>query len=160
MVYRNKTYICFDADTDMYYYRTLQMWNANSRFDFGFYNSHEINTIRPWSSEITIKQNLKERMKNSKLLIVLVGEKTKNLFKYVRWEIELAQEMGIPIAAVNLNKKNGLDYDRCPAILRDKTVVHVPFSEKAIKHVIDNWCGHYPVSKRDNKINLYYDFLG
>jgi len=29
MAYRNKTYIAFDGDSDMSYYRTLQMWKSN-----------------------------------------------------------------------------------------------------------------------------------
>ena len=36
-------------------------------------------------------------MKNASAVVVLVGEKTKNLYKYVRWELELALELGLPI---------------------------------------------------------------
>ena len=36
--------------------------------------------------------------------MVLVGEKTKNLYKFVRWEIELAIKLGLPIIVANLNK--------------------------------------------------------
>ena len=70
--------------------------------------------------------NLRERMKRSKAVIVLIGEKTKNLYKFVRWEVDLAIELDLPIIAVNLNKKNRQDTVRCPAIIRDNSrVVHI-----------------------------------
>ena len=45
-----------------------------------------------------------KQLKNTKVLVILIGENTKNLYKYVRWEIEYAIENDIPIVAVNLNK--------------------------------------------------------
>ena len=72
--------------------------------------------------------------------LVLVGEKTKNLYKYVRCELELALELGLPIIAANLNEKNRQDYDRCPAIIRDKgCVVHIPYKLAALKHAMSSW---------------------
>ena len=29
LAYRNKTYVCFDGDTDMSYYRLMQAWHQN-----------------------------------------------------------------------------------------------------------------------------------
>ncbi|MFC4387839.1 TIR domain-containing protein [Gracilibacillus marinus] len=157
MAYRNKTYVCFDADIDMNYYRTLQMWKQNSKIDFSFSNAHEINKLMPYSSEETIKRKLRERMLNTKLLIVLIGEKTRNLYKYVRWEIELALKLDIPIIAVNLNKKNRIDMDRCPPILRDKPVVHIPFTQSAIVHAFKEWPIQYPNYK--DKVDLYSEMF-
>ena len=73
-------------------------------------------------------------MLNTKLLTVLIGEKTRNIYKYVRWEIELALKSDIPIIAVNLNKKNTMDEDRCPPILRGRPVVLIPFTQRALIH--------------------------
>lgn len=77
------------------------------KIDFDFYNAHDLNNLRDGSSEETIKTKLKERLKNTKQAIVLVGENTKNLYKFVRWEIDVAMSMDIPIIAVNLCKANG-----------------------------------------------------
>ena len=94
--------------------------------------------------EAYVKSNLRERMKGSKAVIVLIGEKTKNLYKFVRWEVDLAIELDLPIIAVNLNKKNRQDTVRCPAIIRDNSrVVHIPFSMEAIKHALDHWPDEY-----------------
>ena len=71
MAYRNKTYVAFDADNDMQYYRTMQMWKANDNIDFDFHNAHKLNNLRLTSSEETIKRKLKERLNNTRLMIVL-----------------------------------------------------------------------------------------
>lgn len=139
MPYRNKTYVAFDADTDMNYYKTMKMWKANPNIEFNFYNAHETNDIREWSQEDSKKRQLRERMLNSKFFILLVGEKTKNLYKYVRWEIELAIEMGIPIVCANINGTRSMEQTLCPAILRDKLVLHVSFGLKPIKKSIEVW---------------------
>lgn len=145
MAYRNKIYVCFDADEDMYYYNLLKAWNNNEDFDFLMYNAHELNNLREGSKEETIKRKLKERLNNSKLMLVLVGKNTKYLYKYVRWEIEQAIELDIPIIAVNIVKDSvgkynrKLDTENCPAILKDVTALHVAFREKIIEKAIQNW---------------------
>ena len=139
MAYRNKTYIAFDADTDILQYRLLTAWKANDKIDFDFHNAHELNNLRSKTSEKQIKLKLKERLKNTKLMIVLLGESTKNLFKFVRWEMEVALDMGLPIAVVNLNNKANMDDDLCPAILKKELVLHIKYKRKAITWAIDNW---------------------
>ncbi len=51
MSYRNKTYIIFDADNDIKHYRLMTAWNKNSKIDFNFYDAHNLNNLREWSSE-------------------------------------------------------------------------------------------------------------
>mgnify|MGYP000606112784 CR=1 FL=1 len=48
-------------------------------------------------------------MANSKVFVLLIGESTKNLTKFVKWEIELAIKKELPIICVNLNGKNYLN---------------------------------------------------
>ncbi|WP_204435287.1 TIR domain-containing protein [Amphibacillus cookii] len=50
---------------------------------------HDINNALDTSTEETIKRTLRERMSNSKFFILLVGEHTKYLYRFVRWEIFL-----------------------------------------------------------------------
>lgn len=139
MAYRNKTYVCFDADNDIRYYWLMTAWKENDRIAFNFHNAHEINNLMDGSSEDQIKSKLRERLKNTKVLVVLIGDKTRNLYKYVRWEIEYAVEKGIPIIAVNLNGLKKLDETLCPPILKDKLAVHIPFGQKIIDYALNNW---------------------
>lgn len=46
---RNKTYICFDADTDMWAYKFMKGWKALDNIDFDFDNAHELNNLRDGS---------------------------------------------------------------------------------------------------------------
>ena len=142
MSYRNKTYICFDGDTDMHYYRLMTAWKAHDGNTFNFHNVHDINSARDTSTEESIKRQLRERFANSKLLIVLIGEKTKNLYRFVRWEMETALNLGMPIICINLNGARQRD-DRCPPVIRDELVVYTTFNPKIIEHAMANWPSEY-----------------
>jgi len=147
MAYANKTYVCFDADTDIHYYRLMTAWKENDKIEFNFHNAHEINNLRDGSSEETIKAKLRERLRNTKVLVVLIGENTKNLYKYVRWEIEWAIEKNIPIIAVNLNKMKIMDDKLCPPILKDKLAIHIPFGQKIMDYALNHWPASYESHK-------------
>jgi Thoeris protein ThsB, TIR-like domain len=139
MAYKNKTYVCFDADNDMNYYNLMKAWKEHGSIAFDFHNAHEINTLRDGSSEETIKKKLRERLQNTRVLVVLVGKHTKNLYKYVRWEIAYALECHTPIVCVNLNGKNKLDSNLCPPVIRDELAVHIPYGQKEIDHALNSW---------------------
>lgn len=155
MPYRNKTYVCFDGDNDIHCYRLMQAWKQHDDLDFNFHNAHELTKIAPWSSEESKKASLRERMKNSKLLVVLVGDNTRFCLTYVRWEIEQAVKMGLPIIAVNLNKKRSIDTSNCPKILRDELAIHIPYSRYAITHAMDNWPDNHDSLTREGKMGPY-----
>jgi len=137
--YTNKTYVAFDADSDIRYYRLMQAWKKNNNTSFNFYDAHDLNNLMSYSSEDTIKAKLAERLRNTKVFVLLVGDSTKNLYKFVRWEIEQAINRNIPIIVVNLNGKKSMNSNLCPAILKDELAVHVSFNQKIIEYAIDNW---------------------
>ena len=109
MTYRNKTYVCFDGDNDIHYYWLMKAWKQNDGFSFNFFDAHDLNTARDTSLSDTIKQKLRERLLNSKVLVVLIGDKTRYLYRFVRWEMEQALKLGLPIVAVNLNGLRKMD---------------------------------------------------
>lgn len=57
MSYRNKTYIIFDADTDIHYYRLMTAWKSRDKIDFNFFDAHDLNNLWGKSSEATIRQS-------------------------------------------------------------------------------------------------------
>jgi hypothetical protein len=143
MSHRNKTYVIFDGDNDMWAYAYMKGWKENDRIDFNFYDAHDLRPLTDRASEDTVKARLRERMANAKQVIVLVGEHTKNLYRFVRWEIDLALRKDLPIVVINLNNKRRHDPDRCPPILRDQYAVHVPFKMKIIRYALDNFPSEY-----------------
>ncbi|MBZ9822376.1 TIR domain-containing protein [Mesorhizobium sp. CA4] len=142
MAYRNKTYVIFDGDEDMWAYGFMKGWKQSEHIDFDFYDAHDINGIRDGSGEETVKRRLRERLANTKQAIVVIGEKTKNLYRYVRWEIETCLNKGIPIVATNLNGSRRID-DRCPPVLRDKDAIFVPFRARIIKYALDDFVDNF-----------------
>ncbi len=156
MAYRNKTYVCFDGDNDMWSYAYMKGWKQNDNSTFEFYDAHDINTALDSSSEETIKRRLRERLNNSKVLIVLIGEHTRNLYKFVRWEIESAISMGLPIIAVNLNGEKNMDSLRCPPILRDTLAIHIPYGAKIMQYALEKWPESHYDYKSQGKTGAYH----
>ena len=154
MAYTNKTYICFDADSDIGVYHFMKAWKENERIAFNFHNAHELNSIRSGSSEETIKRNLRERLQNTKVMVVLIGEKTKNLYKFVRWEIEYAIDNDIPIICVNLNKSRSKD-DRCPAILNGELAIFIAYGQKILNYALNHWPDSHTKHRKNNETGPY-----
>lgn len=156
MAYRTKIYVAFDGDTDIHYYYLMKAWTNNEKFEFEINDAHDINYSRDTSQEISIKNQLRTRLHNSKVFILLVGENTKYLRKFVPWEIEYALKNNMPIVVVNLNGRRDRDNDRCPAVLRDELVVHLSFNHKIIQHAIDRWPDEFLKLKQNNEKSARY----
>ena len=150
------TYVAFDGDKDIWAYGYMKGWSENKRIDFELLDAHDLDNMTARArGEYYVKGKLRERMNKSKAFVLLVGESTKHLHKYVGWEIDLAVELGLPIVVVNLNNKSGLDRDNCPAKIRSGLLkknrsargspspsacaVHIPFKLAAIRHALDRW---------------------
>ncbi|MBU1319835.1 MAG: TIR domain-containing protein [candidate division Zixibacteria bacterium] len=156
MTYANKTYVAFDADNDIHYYRLMQAWKKNDNTTFNFYDAHDLNNLMPWSSEATIKAKLSERLHNTKVFILLVGSNTKYLYKFVRWEIEQAIMKQIPIIVVNLNGSRSMDSTLCPPVVKGELAVHVSFNQKIVEHALNNWPSWDAKYRSSNKSGPYY----
>ena len=139
MPYRNKTYVAFDGDNDIHYYWLMKAWKQNDGFDFNFHDAHDLNQAYDSSKEESIKQQLRIRLLNSKLFILLVGEHTKYLRKFVPWEIEQAVRLDLPILVVNLNQYWKMDSERCPTNLTSCLSLHIPYSPNVIQYAMDDW---------------------
>jgi hypothetical protein len=139
MSYRNKTYVIFDADNDRWAYTYMRGSKSNENMEFNFHDAHDIGPLTDRASDETIKARLRERFANAKQAVVLVGEATKDLRKYVPWEIEISQKLDLPIVVVNLNGKRQMDPALCPVALRTWPAVHVEYKAKIIQYALDNF---------------------
>jgi hypothetical protein len=149
----NKIYVSFDYDSDVNSYYLMKAWTNTNNFDFEIIDSHDLNIANDSNFEVNIKNKLELRILNSKALILLIGENTKYLRKFVRWEIEYALNNNMPIIAVNLDGKRDFDVERCPELIKEKLVLHIPFSNKIIKYALDNWLNMYNTLKASNQIS-------
>lgn len=156
MAYRNKVFVSFDGDNDIHYYRLMKAWKQNDRTPFNFYDAHDVSSARDTSTEETIKRSLRKRLLETKVFVLLVGEKTQYLYKFVRWEIEQAKSLGLPIIVVNLNGRRSMDSLRCPASIRDALAMHVSFKAGILQHALEHWPDQYAQLKRQGESGPYY----
>ena len=156
MAYRNKTYVCFDGDNDIHYYRLMQAWHQRDYTPFSFYDAHELNYARDSSLESSIKAQLRVRLVNTKVFVVLIGEQTRYLYKFVRWEMDQALEMDIPIVAVNLNGLRQQDVDRCPPVIRDELALHISFRAAILQKALETWPENDLRLRREGRTGPFY----
>ena len=155
MAYHNKVYVSMDADNDLHYYRLMQAWKQNDNIGFNFYDAHDINNIFD-KSEASIKAGLEERFRHSKVFVFLVGDHTKYLYKYVRWEIEQAIKRNLPCIVVNINGKRSCDYDLCPALMRNHLAIHISFNARILQYALENWPDSAAKHERDGETGPFY----
>jgi hypothetical protein len=135
----------------------MKGWKVNERVEFDFRDAHDIGTMTGRAQdEAYVKSELRKRMQASKQVLVLVGESTKNLRKFVGWEIDLALKMGLPVIVVNLNDNRRMDSDRCPVPLRTGYVVHVAYKRAIIKYALENFPGEFATRDPNLTGDRYY----
>lgn len=156
MPYRNKTYVCFDGDTDIHYYYLMKAWKQHDGMSFNFFDAHDLNDARDKSMTESIRRKLRERLKSSKVLVVLIGERTKYLHRFVRWEMEQALDMDLPIVGVNLNGLRQQDSLRCPPVIREELAIHVSFNAAILQYALENWPGGHDAHRSRGESGAYY----
>ena len=156
MSYKNKVYVSMDADSDINYYWLMKAWKQNDNSDFNFYDAHDINNNYD-KSEDSIKRALMERFRNTKVFVLLVGEHTRFLYRYVRWEIEQALKRELPIIVVNINGMRDLDGRLCPPILKDKLALHISYNQKIMQYALEHWPA-FDAEKRAEGISTAFHY--
>lgn len=98
MAYRSGTYVAFHAEgnsdpteRDMKYYRMLQAWHQHEKIEFSLVNSHdESSAVRDSSKRETLRRSLMERLRNSQMMLLIVGDTTRLDSDWVPFEIAQA----------------------------------------------------------------------
>lgn len=171
--YRNGTYVAFDGqgevspiNSDLHNFQLLKAWQANNNIRFNFVNSHEKTYgVRDTSCEATLKIRLKERMANSKNMLVIVSPQTNKNRGLLNWEIQQAVEvykLPIIVAYVGLNSLNsfslGLYKNWLPSKLREYVdnntakVAHIPFTQFKIGGAINYYSVVTPTMPLNSKV--------
>ncbi|WP_058187186.1 TIR domain-containing protein [Terracidiphilus gabretensis] len=156
MAYRNGTYVAFHADgnnipgkTDIDYYNLMKAWAAKGDDSFTMINSHDkASAVRDSSLRETLRKSLKERLCNSKNMVLIIGDTTKNDKDWVPFEIEQAvDQYKIPIIVAYtvfsgpIRKPNALA-SYWPLALATRiaagtaSAIHIPFKKAPINDAI------------------------
>lgn len=151
MAYRNKTFVSF-ASEDITSYRLMQAWKANEKIAFDFHDAHDLNTARDTSHPDTIRRRLRERLANTKQVVLLVSNDTRGVAgdpsRFLHYEAEVIERLGLPVVFANLNGSRVVQSDRLPATLLDVLTVCVSFQPVIIKHALDNYVPWFHENKR------------
>jgi len=135
-----RTFVGFSS-TDIHYYRLMTAWKENEHIDFNFTNCQLQNDINS-DDEYYVKRKCQERINMVGKYIMLIGKDTRNKYKYVRWEAEVAIEKACTIIGVNLDKSKKMITATCPPIIRDLGAIFIPFSPHIIKYALENYKMH------------------
>lgn len=142
MAYRNKTFVSFDGD-DIRYYRLMTAWIENDKLDFNFYNAHDMQQARDTSKPETIRASLRERLANTKQVILLVSGTTKTKAadpkSFLFYEVEVIERLQLPVVVVNTNDSKKVQPSRIPTKLGGMYTISVPFRAKAVRYALDKF---------------------
>jgi hypothetical protein len=151
MVYRTKTYVAFDGGNDMNYYNTLKMWSSNTKIDFLLNNAHDLKNARDSSLTESIKRSLRERIQASKVMILIVGKETHQHIKFVKYEVEYAKSLNIPIIL------GVIDGGVLPkSWFTDYPVIQVPFKLETINLAMNDWPSKFTMHKKNGDIGIWH----
>ena len=128
-----RTFVSFSS-TDIRYYRTMMMWNANEDIDFKFADfqlDEEINSQTP----SYIKSVLRNKIRRSDTFVLLIGRDTWQKTVFVKAEVDIAYEKECRLIGANLNDCRFKDI-WCPSFFANKGALFVPFSSRIIREAL------------------------
>jgi hypothetical protein len=151
MPYRNKTFVSF-ASEDIGSYRLMCAWRANQHIAFDFHDAHDLNIALDTSQPNTIRRRLRERLSNTKQVVLLVGDQTRAVAarpsRFLHYEVEVIQRLGLPVVFANLNGSRVVQATRLPVVLATQYSVSVSFQPAMIKYALDNFIATYASDSR------------
>ena len=160
MSYRNKTYVAF-ASEDIKQYRLMEAWRENEHIEFDFYNAHDLYVSRDTSQPETIKRNLRERMKNTKQVVLMGSSHAKRKggdgVSFLAYEVKVLMEFNLPMVVTNLD--GGRSVDRAvilsPLLDANYYALSVSFQPRIIQYALDKYTVTYASST--NRGPYYYE---
>lgn len=151
MAYRNGTYIAFHAEgntdptaSDIKYFNMMKAWHHNDDIEFRFSDSHQKTySVRDTSTRDTLLARLRERLNESKNMVLIIGNRTRFDTDNVPYEITYAIDTcGLPIICTYPNQGAILSTDHLrglwPEALRARIdngtarTLHIPFNRDLI----------------------------
>lgn len=162
MSYRNGIYVAFNgcqttdaSKSDIHYFNIMKAWKQNHNIEFDFADSHaKTYQVKDSSEEKTLLSRLSQRLRESKVLLVIVTENTNSSLSRLEWEINQAVKVyNLPIIVAYTMHKGHLDNpspykkyipQKLTDYMRDNetSVLHIPFELGPIQWAIKNHTVH------------------
>jgi hypothetical protein len=159
MAYRNKTFVSF-ASEHIGSYRLMCAWRANRHIDFNFHDAHDLNVAIDTSQPETIRRRLRERLANTKQVVLLVGDETRRVAatprRFLYYEVETIRRLGLPVVFANLNGSRVAQSTRLPQTLLDAYTISVSFQPTIVRHALDEYVDGFAVASRSKTGPYHY----
>lgn len=159
MAYRNKTFVSF-ASEDIGYYRLMTAWRRNRSIDFDFHDAHDLNTALDTSQPDTIRRRLRERLANTKQVVLLIGDQTRAVARrpsrFLHHEVEVIDRLGLPVVFANLNQSRSSESSRIPDRLAPNYTLSLSFQPAIIKYALDDWVERFPRDRATRRGPYFY----
>lgn len=165
MAYRNGTYIAFDGLgqtdpklSDFKYYSIMEAWARNKSIDFKYVDSHDKTcAVRDSSLRATLESRIRERLSNSKNVVVILSTDTRKVGSMLIYEIEQAvdkHELPLILAYVDYKvlaspwELSSYWPNALSSRIRNKTAraIHIPFIKEAILDAINQFTMSNPLT--------------
>lgn len=160
MTYRNKTFVSF-ASEDIDSYRLMTAWKANQNIAFDFYDAHDLNTALDTSQPETIRRRLRERLANTKQIVMLLSSNTRPVAarpsRFLYYEVEIIRKLELPVVFANLDGSRVANADLMPSELRDDLTLSVSFQPSIIKYSLDDWVERFSEEKFGKRGPYHYE---
>lgn len=98
---RMKAFISYDFDNDKHYKNLLLAWDANSEFDFSFYDE-SVDVSVDSDDASAIRRVISAKINNATYFLCLIGKQT-HKSRWVDWEIKKAIELKKKLVAVKID---------------------------------------------------------
>ena len=152
--YRKKVYVCFDLETDQTYYEMMKDWRQKDGSPFDLHTMYDLDNEE--EGEKAIRGLIRDQLEECKMLVVLVGRKTRYSRSVVLLEMEEAVKMDVPIIVLNINGARQRDGERCTPVLRNELVMHIGFHPAIVEYALKNWTKSHKKHRKENDIKPYY----
>lgn len=132
-------YVAFDGDNDIEAYNKVKSFRTQENIPFDLIDGYEFYSQIDKVDDDVLKEQVLNKVKQAKIVVVLMGKTTKSMRKYIRWQVEGAINMGKPVIVVNENNIRAVDFDRCPALIKKALTLHISFNELIFECAVSYW---------------------
>ncbi len=101
---KKKIFISYDYENDRYWKNLLVAWDANSLFDFSFYDT-SVDVSVDSTDAAAIKRAISARINNATYFLCIIGKNT-HKSGWVKWEIGKAVGLKKKLVSVKTDRDN------------------------------------------------------
>lgn len=151
----DKIFVIFDFEKDLKLYNEMETWKNSEGESFNLVNSYETYKLLDKEQDEKIKELINLKIEGSSLATIILGQGIKSMRKLVKWQIEAAITLNIPLVVMNLNRIQSVDYDRVPSALKNVLALHTIFDPTMLEVSLHDWVIKFRDFKNNDKKGPY-----